>query len=367
MGFLKNLLTRDEPIRSYEDFWKWFAQHESKFFRVVQDRGNVEKGLFDVISPKLAGIKDGLFLLAGILNRETTELIITPDGYVPNVVFAEELVTAAPPISGWRFTALKPPAGSSFTLSMKDVKVSEANLRFAAKESWEQPDKIDLLLTHEQINAENRKQITNAIFLFLDNFLGEQRMITEIDNINVADPAEAEEWNPIQDLTAYLDGRTYAFVEKYEGIRANTDSDNYSMLEAVDDDDLPYLAMINTTLLTWDRKPSHPWVAGIQMKYPDRRHNGLPGESNERLNEIEREIEAQMRDIDGYLNIGHDSKNNVRTIYFACKDFRLPSKVFYDIQKAYTDQFQIKYDIYKDKYWETFDRFLPVDESSGVN
>ncbi len=46
-----------------------------------------------------------------------------------------------------------------------------------------------------------------------------------------------------------------------------------------------------------------------------------------------------------------------REIYFACKDFRKPSKVFYQIQQNHSDNFEINYTIYKDKYWQTFERF----------
>jgi hypothetical protein len=43
-----------------------------------------------------------------MLDPQTAELILTPDGVVANIVFVEELVAAAPEIPGWKFTALKP-------------------------------------------------------------------------------------------------------------------------------------------------------------------------------------------------------------------------------------------------------------------
>ena len=48
-----------------------------------------------------------------------------------------------------------------------------------------------------------------------------------------------------------------------------------------------------------------------------------------------------------------------REIYFACKDFRKPSKVFFKTQKENSEKFEIDYDIYKDKYWQSFERFRP--------
>jgi hypothetical protein len=60
---------------------------------------------------------------------------------------------------------------------------------------------------------------------------------------------------------------------------------------------------------------------------------------------------------EGFLNIGRQTAKNVREIYFACKDFRKPSKLLDKIQKEYANEFEITYDIFIDKYWNSFDRF----------
>lgn len=38
-------------------------------------------------------------------DENTVELIITPDGDLKNIAFAEELVEAAPKLDKWKFTA----------------------------------------------------------------------------------------------------------------------------------------------------------------------------------------------------------------------------------------------------------------------
>jgi hypothetical protein len=118
------------------------------------------------------------------------------------------------------------------------------------------------------------------------------------------------------------------------------------------------LAVINTNLLEWDRQASHPWLAVMTLKYDGSKNNGMPNNSDyELLGSIEDEILLSLKDNDGNLNIGRQTANNERDIYFACKDFRKASKVFYETQKKYGDKFEIEYDIYKDKYWQTFERF----------
>lgn len=86
----------------------------------------------------------------------------------------------------------------------------------------------------------------------------------------------------------------------------------------------------------------------------------MPNEKDyQSLNEIEESIMQQLSDKDGYLYIGRQTANNERDIYFACKDFRKPSKVFFKTQQDNGNKFEIEYDIYKDKYWQSFERFRP--------
>ena len=77
------------------------------------------------------------------------------------------------------------------------------------------------------------------------------------------------------------------------------------------------------------------------------------------LNEIEGKIMAKLKDSDGYLNIGRQTADSVREIYFACIEFRKPSKVLYGIKKEYQNKIELDFNIYKDKYWQSFNRFMP--------
>ena len=103
MSFLKNILSKkDEPIKSYSDFWNWFQNNEKTFFNVVKSQKDIEKGFFDKFSSKLAELKDGYFYLTGMYDDNTVELIFTADGNTNNIVFIEELVEQAPKIIGWK-------------------------------------------------------------------------------------------------------------------------------------------------------------------------------------------------------------------------------------------------------------------------
>lgn len=361
MSFLKNILSKKEtPIKSYADFWAWFQQNEKDFFSAVKNRKDIEKNFFDRLAPKLAELKDGIFFLTGMCDEHTAELALTADGITKNIVFIEELVSKAPGLNGWKFTALKP------ALHIEDVSIEMAgytfnagNIFFYSNELPGYPDEIDITIVHSDFTEESKTKITNGVYIFLDNYLAELDFVTTIDNLRIISKQDAEdELIPVIKLKEFLNWRQKEFTEKYKGTRHNTENDTYSMLEAELENGNMLLAVINTDLLKWYSKASHPWAAVIAIKYDGSNNNGMPNDKDyELLNNIEEEMMHQLKDFEGYLNIGRQTANSEREIYFACKDFRKPSKAFYGIQQKYAGQLEIEYEIFKDKYWQSFERF----------
>ena len=364
MSFLKNLFgSPEKPIQTNEDFWQWFKTNEATFFKVVKAHKNIEKAFFNKLSPKLDELKEGYFFLAGMYDEHTAELVLTPDGNIKNIVFVEELVAAAPSLPNWKFTALKPAlAISDVGISMGDYHFNSENIFFYSNDLEAYPDEIDISIIHKALTEDNKVLITNGTFIFLDNYLGELDFITKIDNVEVIGEAHAKEkLVPIGKLKDFLNWRQKEFQEKYEGKRYNTESDHYSLLESTLEGNVPVIAVINTDLLQWDSKASHPWVTIIEIAYDGKAHNGMPNEStNEALNKIEEDLQQSLKDFEGYLNIGRQTGNNIRTIFFACSDFRKPSKVLDQLKIENAQQFKIDFDIYRDKYWRSFNRFSVV-------
>jgi hypothetical protein len=361
MSILQNIFgKKDTPVKTYNDFWIWFQKNEKKFHGVVKLHKNLESDFFDPLSSKLGELKDGFFFLTGMLDNNTAELVITPDGNIKNVVFVEELIAASPVINGWRFTALKP------AMDIKDVNIRMAgyefnsgNLFFYANDISNSPDEIDITLIHTDYKEEDKSAIINGTYIFLDHYLGELNSIATIDNLTLTSMNEAKkDLIPIEKLKAYLIWREKEFLEKYDGVRYNIENDSYSSFEAELSNGKPLIAIINTTLLDWDRKASHPWIASVEIKYPGENMNGMPDDTTyQRLNEIEDGLMKELPDHEGCLNIGRQTADNAREIYFACKDFRKPSKIFHQLIADNLYGYEINYEIYKDKYWKTFNRF----------
>lgn len=361
MKLLKNLFRKQEnPIQSYKDFWAWFQSNERKFYEIVKSRKNPEIGFFDILSSKLDELKDGYFYLAGMIDENTAELIFTPDGILKNIVFVEELVTSAPTLANWKFTALKPAMDiENVQITMEGYSFDSHNLSFYSLDNNTYPDEVDIVVVHNDYVEEDKATITNGVFIFLDNYLGELNVVTTIDSVTVISKDDAEnELIPIAKLKDYLIWREKEFVEKYCGFRYDTENDSYSALEAELENGRPLIAIINRTLLEWNCKASHPWILIVEINYDGDNTNGMPDKDTYTLlNNFEEEIIIELKDFEGYLNIGRQTADNSREIYFACNEFRKPSKIMYELSKKYAGKLNLTYDIYKDKYWQSYERY----------
>ncbi|HWD89648.1 MAG TPA: DUF695 domain-containing protein [Mucilaginibacter sp.] len=363
MSLLKDIFgKKGESIKSYEDFWKWFQRNEKVFSTAIRtrNRSDIEKDFFDKLSPKLNELKEGFFFLTGIYDENTVELVLTADGVIKNLVFVEDMVNAAPEIPGWKFTAHKAASDIKTTsIRMAGHEFKKENLNFCSNDSSNYPDEIDITVVHNDFNEENKSAIINGTYIFLDNYLGELEFVTTIDNMDIKSSSEVQtDLIPIEKLKDFLIWKQKEFLEKYDGVRRDTENDTYSMLEAELPSGNALLAIIDTDLLDWDSKASHPWILTVEIKYDGEKDNGMPDDATYKLlDEIENTILEELKDFEGYLNIGRQTAESVREIYLACKDFRKPSRTLYRIQNEYSNKIEISYEIYKDKYWKSFDRF----------
>ncbi|RZT00248.1 DUF695 domain-containing protein [Aquimarina brevivitae] len=362
MSFFKSIFTsKKSSITSYSDFWIWFEQNENKFSNVLKNHGDINKVFFEKLAPKLNQVKDGIWFLAGMYDKNTAELILTADGVIKNIVFVEELVEAAPKINNWKITALKQPSKlNQYGIEIEGYKFDENTMRFYSNFNKQMPDEIDITIAHKDFREDNKDIMMNGVYLSLDNSLGELNAVTTIDNLNIINPKDASsELIGLEKLKDFLIWREKEFVEKYEGFRHNTENDNYSGLEATINNGLPVVAMVNRDLLEWDGKASHPWITVLEIIFDGKNNNGMPNESQYKLlDEVENKIMEQLKDSEGYLNIGRQTANSVREVYFACVEFRKPSKVFHRIKEEYKNNIKLEFDIYKDKYWQSFNRFM---------
>ena len=351
----------DFVTSTYTVFWSWFTQRQVPFFQSVKGGDRIEEDFFNKLTPALATVKKGLYFQAGMADDHTAELVISAEGLVENIVFAEELVAAAPPLPGWKFTALKEavPDIEQMVINMADYESNASNIRFYPDDEAAYPDEIAIVVTHADLTEENHDTVENGTLIFLDSYLGELAFATLVDQLTIISEQQAQQpLVPITKLRDFLTWRQKEFVEKYSGIRHETENDTYSSFTAEWEDGQPLVAIINTDLLEWDAKASHPWVVVVTIPFDGTERNGMPdSETCELLNQLEDELIAELPDREGYLNVGRQTADGSREIYFACQEFRKPAKVLHQFQQRYAGTLDLSYSLYKDKYWRTFERF----------
>jgi len=346
-----------------EDFWNWFIDNEQQFSIVIKERADIEKLFFDQLTESLGRLRDEIFFLAGEYDNDLLELILTPDGNIKNVEFVERLVASAPQIDGWKFTAFKPAQNvENVSIKYGEYVFEQDQLFFYSNDSDQYPDLIDLTFVHVKYSDEVKEIIANGTHLFLDMYIGELNCISIIDHVDYCSHAAAEkELIPIRKLKAFLNWRNKEFVERYEGIWRSSGEDQHTLFEGSNQEGKPVIALMNTDVLGWDKKASHPWILKVAMAYDGEDNNGFPTTDVEKvLEDQEDDLYLLLPKIEGYIFIGRQTGNNQRQIYFACKDFREPSKVLHDLVDQQIDPSPISFELYKDKYWRTFEQFKPV-------
>lgn len=363
MGILSNLFNKNSTpvITTYAEFWAWFRKNESQFFASVKGGNDIDQQFFSKLSPMLDQLHEGIFFLTGMFNKETVELVLTADGFIKRIPYIEDLVSAAPNIQGWKFTALKPPMDAEgFTIDFAGNIFSNESLSFYANEHSDTPDKIDLLVVHKDYVEADNSNFVKGTDIFLENYLGELNLVTMIDNLTIGAADDCMDLIPINKLKDYLIWREKEFVEKYGELRWLEENDNFSSLKAELEDGKPLVAIVNSALLEWKGKASHPWILAIEIKYNGEDNNGMPDDvAYAEMERFEDQLLIELRPIEGYLNVGRQTADGLRIVYFACTEFRRPVKVMDQLISQEGNKMDIQYDVYKDRYWGSFDYFIP--------
>lgn len=353
----------DHTKEIYTQFWDWFKLHDAQFLKAVKHPDNIEEEFFEILMPQLQKVNEGLLFLTGMHDGTRAELVFTADGIVKNIVFVEELVAAAPKLENWIFTALKPEHNiEDINIEISGLNFDEKNIHFYAKVHEQYPDEIDLVIVYENFTEENKEAIFNGTFIFLDHLLGEINSIMLIDHLSISgQKPEDVDLIPISKLKDYLVWRQKEFVERYNDTRFNSEDNLYTTYEAQLEDGNRLLAVMNSTALAWDGKSSHPWIAKVTFQYENATEDGFPDGSGYKLMDgIEEVITTELSATSGHINIGRETGSGIRDLYIACTEFRNSSKVLHEIVTRYGTQIKMDHTIFKDKYWQTFERYRNI-------
>jgi hypothetical protein len=365
MKFIKKLFSKKEEQKSTSkstitivEFWNWFEENQFRFYNAVKDQDNIQFEFINPVFNKLNQIKEGAFLLTGMMDANKAELVFTAEGNLLNFPYISEIVDLSPQLENWQFTAFKPSMDSpDFGISMGPKSFSTENINFYPNIDSNFPDQIDIKLVYtEEYSEEERDLIENGTFIFVENYLGELKLATQIDRISVEhNSVSNNDLNPITKLNEYINWREKEFEEKYIGTIHNSDNSNYSSLEW-DKGDKAIVGVVNSDLISWDKKASHPWVMLITIKFDENENNGMPNQKAlQSYYQFEDKLRELLPDSEGYVHVAQTTGLGKREIYYANKEYLRPIRILEQMKNEVNFEYTIE--VFKDKYWQSMRHF----------
>ena len=357
-GGKETLAKKEQSKLTINEFWNWFSANQAGFLKVVKSQKNIESEFINPVFNKLSTINDGAYILAGMMDATTAELVFTAEGNLLYFPFISELVDSAPKIKDWQFTAFKPSADfPDFGINMGPLSFTTKNIFFFPDDDGNYPDEISINLVYtDDYSDDQAEQVANGMFIFLENYIGEMKTATQIDRISIKHKFNSDiELNPINKLNDYINWREKEFVEKYEGEFHNSDESNYSSIES-QNGGKPIIGIVNADIIKWDKKASHPWIMVIIIKFDEHENNGLPNpEELEDYYQFEDDLRELLPDSEGHVHVAQTTGLGKREIFYANKDYNKAIQTLNDMKAKVNFEYDIE--VFKDKYWRSMNQF----------
>ncbi|MBC7947476.1 MAG: DUF695 domain-containing protein [Chitinophagaceae bacterium] len=346
-------------------FWKWFTANHKRFKHIENLAEDKAHEQLNQIVDQLKNYNPWFKALIGKYDDTTSELVITADGDIALFVKVEELISQAPQVKGWRFTAHKPPMGfDDISIEMFGKAFNEHTVKFYPLIEEAYPDMVSAVFTHKDYNEQEEDDFQTATAIYIQNALGELNTVLHLDHFETGpEPEDKSELIPVTKLGDYLNWREKEFVEKYDHATIESPEDTYHSIEGEDEEGNVMMAIAVTSLKDWPYKPVFPWWVGVQMEYTEAEH-GLPGEETLRLlHDTEEKIVTLLTEKQDIVYVASKTYMGCRTAYFYAKNFKQPSLLMHKFAEEFDGELALGFFIEKDKYWQKVDEFYEVEET----
>lgn len=190
-----------------EIFWNWFTKNQETYYNGIENL-EIREILFDKLSSELQKVQSDLvFEFSPIHENGIREFTISADGIKENFSSVISLVEKSPKIDKWKFNAFRQRVpGDEIGLNFGDFKISYKDLYFRYQEV---DGELGVELNIRDYNGEGK--IQNAVYILLDNLLGEYDTTIAIGWIDweKLDENKLDEMIPIIKLRDLIDKRKF--------------------------------------------------------------------------------------------------------------------------------------------------------------
>lgn len=191
------MASENETPKQIEEFWTWFVAHRSEFEAVTPKDSN---DILITIGERLRTISDGLVAEMSPAAEGSRELTISAEGDRRKFPIVKEIVSKAPKLDGWVFTAFRQPAKKDFILTAEGIEYDTSKMFFVPLVEGKQ---FDLIVYTDNLDEKDEDRAFRFGMVVMDNFLGEYDAATKVrrygfrDLNNLKDRSELRKLNEL--------------------------------------------------------------------------------------------------------------------------------------------------------------------------
>jgi hypothetical protein len=181
------------------NFWNWFDENKNDLQSQKHPNDKLEE-----LDRKVTEYK--LRWEVGTGKVKANALTISPGGDHEKIELAKEFIKSSPTLDSWEFYSFKMPKEN-----WKQLEIPRYDINITA-EDWTytllkyEDGKTEVLIKGNSLNLIDPDYKVGLVEIVLINLIGEERMMTEIDFIDVLDiDDDTYELNDIEELEGHLD------------------------------------------------------------------------------------------------------------------------------------------------------------------
>jgi len=185
-------------------FWRWFAKNAERFYATIEDKrcGDLQPEVSEQMNQLIPGCA---WVFGPGANEIGHSFTFTGEGNRDRQLLAAYWLSQAPSLPGWTFYSAK-----QRTPDVTGYKIHFNELVFDPLEFWlttyvdEQEERIDVVVWHPAFPKMEDRTRWTAIFLYLDEVLGELGTQNWVGEIKVGDERLADAM-PLTEFSSFVD------------------------------------------------------------------------------------------------------------------------------------------------------------------
>jgi hypothetical protein len=204
-------------MKSINTFWNWFQDNNQAIKNLINETPKNQKNISFWINKNLNYYckEIDFIIIFPKKNTDKTELIITANGNQKHFHQVIDLVDNAPQLKNWKFTAFIQPTeridaiidGLDEPYIFQEIALKASELKFLTLSYHEKTDKFDIIVFLKNFHIYcDTKTLEQAIFIILQDLLGENSLFKNINFVQLAQmPDNNEELIHLYDFQMFLD------------------------------------------------------------------------------------------------------------------------------------------------------------------